>query len=79
MHLDLDGTFPKAQNHATILLMEEYKAIFDYTFDYTFTSITDNLVLNIEISNADCGIFIRWIRPAMAFTNIGSLIPVTFI
>lgn len=61
VHLDLDGTFPKAQNHATILLMEEYKAIFDYTFDYTFTSITDNLVLNIEISNADCGIFIRWI------------------
>lgn len=61
VHLDLNSTFPKAQDHATILLMEEYKAIFDYTFDYTFTSITDDLVLNIELSNADCGIFIRWI------------------
>ena len=60
VHLDLAESFPNAKEHVSIFI-EGYKAIFDYTFDYTFTELTEDSYLKLVVDDSDCGLFIRWI------------------
>lgn len=59
-HMLLGSVFSGATRSAQLIIGSSTTAIFDYTFDLTFTEITAKTI-NVEVSDEDCGVFLRWI------------------
>lgn len=59
-HLALSDVFPTAKKTAQLSIGSSVTAVFDYTYDTTFTSATAKTI-DVEVNDDDCGVFLRWI------------------
>lgn len=59
-HMSLGSVFPGATRSAQLIIGSSTTAVFDYTFDFTFTNVTAKTI-DVEVSDEDCGVFLRWI------------------